>query len=150
MKANALQRVLEIFVGAMCELNSDAQAQCYHGFFLVLLAHELGNALLRDEALRTIGNTNDPAQARSRSLPKRMQRCLAAGDERPFPFDEFEAMMQEAPLEDQANLNYFAARFSQSRGQISQARQYYEKSAAADQAGHVIAELSARAFAELK
>ena len=107
--------------------NKDARARCFNGMFTVLLAEQLAKPELRDQTLRNLAKTSDPAQLKSRRLAEWLQRMLA-GDPQSVPdMAPVDQLLQDASIEDQVNLNYFVGRFLELRGHADASREYYTR-----------------------
>jgi hypothetical protein len=109
--------------------SKDARSRCFNGMFTVLMAEQLHKPELRDQTLRNVADVSDASQARSKQVAQWMQQTLAAEKDSPLGTEAIDALLQDASVEDQVNLNYFVARFLELRGHINAAQQHYAAAA---------------------
>jgi tetratricopeptide (TPR) repeat protein len=119
----------------------------YNGFFVVVLADQLGQHKLRDEVLAALAALGPPT--RQRQLAVLMQEALRDGGT--FDVQKLDQFLRDAIVEDRVNLSYFTGRFLLGR-QRDTALAYLRQAASLDEAQtymtHVLARFALREAGE--
>lgn len=96
---------------------------------IVLIAQELGNASLRDEALRALLSLRDPAMAPFEKTGAWIERELARGEQEPADLASARDLVASAKPEVRPALNYAIGRFLELRGRPEAANPFLDAAA---------------------